>query len=165
MVKYFARVGEHEYVIELDDGQIQVDGEPIDIDLNQVGESELYSVLFGGRSFELLIHADRFDYSVTLRNEQYSVQVEDERTRKLNAGRGVQAVPDGELAVRAPIPGLVVKVLTEASEDVEAGQPLLILEAMKMENEIRAPRGGTVKSVDVAPGQRVEQNAILMVLE
>ena len=165
MVKYFARVGEQEYVIELNDGQVMVDGEPLEIDLTQVGEAELYSVLYGGRSFELLIHAERFNYAVTLRGEQYSIQVEDERTRKLNAGRSPEVLPDGELAVRAPIPGLVVKVLVQDGESVDVGQPLVILEAMKMENEIRAPRAGTVKSCEALAGQRVEQNASLIVLE
>lgn len=165
MVKYFARVGDQEHEIEIDDDVVSVDGIPVEVDLTQVGESELYSVLFDGRSFELLIHADRFNYAVTLRGDQYSVQVEDERTRKLNAGRRVQALPDGEFAVRAPIPGLVVKVFVEQDDDVEESESLLILEAMKMENEIRAPRSGKVKSVDVSPGQRVEQNAVLLVFE
>lgn len=164
-MKYFARIREQEYEVEIEDGVVFLNGEPIDIDLTQVGETELYSVLYDGRSFELLIHAERFDYAVTLRGDQYSVQVEDERTRKLNAGRRTQAVPDGELAVRAPIPGLVVKVLVDDNAEVEEGQPLLILEAMKMENEIRSPKAGTVKAVEVAAGQRVEQNAILLILE
>ena len=65
------------------------------------------------------------------------MQVEDERTRKLNAGRKAPALPDGELAVIAPIPGMVVKVLIETGDNVDEEQSLVILEAMKMENEIR----------------------------
>ncbi|MCB0022198.1 MAG: acetyl-CoA carboxylase biotin carboxyl carrier protein subunit [Caldilinea sp.] len=75
------------------------------------------------------------------------------------------SLPAGELAVVAPIPGLVVKVLAAAGDAIEEGQPLVILEAMKMENEIRSMRPGVIKSVEVAPGQRVEQNAVLIVLE
>ena len=95
----------------------------------------------------------------------FSVQVEDERTRKLNAGRRPAALPDGEFAVKAPIPGLVVKVLAEEGDEVDEGQSLLILEAMKMENELRSPKAGVVKKIEVTPGQRVEQNSILIVLE
>ncbi len=66
---------------------------------------------------------------------------------------------DGHL--KAPIPGLVAKVLVAVGEQVEAGQPLLILEAMKMENEIRAPLSGWIKTLNVAPGQSVSHNELL----
>jgi biotin carboxyl carrier protein len=164
-VKYFVQIEENEYEIEIDDNQILLDGEPIFVDFEHIAQPDLYSLIFGGYSHELLIESERFNYAVTLRGEQYNVQVEDERTRKLNAGRGSAGLPEGEFALKAPIPGLVVKVLTEEGCDVEEGQSLLILEAMKMENELRAPKAGIVKKVDVAPGQRVEQNAILVVLE
>lgn len=164
-MKYYARISDNEYEVEIDEGKVYIDGEEVAIDLEQIAEPELYSMLFGGRSYELLIEADRFDYAVTLRGEQFQVQVEDERSRKLNAGRRTAKLPDGELAVKAPIPGLVVKVLTDVEEEVEEGQPLIILEAMKMENELRSPKAGIVKKVDAVAGQRVEQNAILIVLE
>ena len=122
-------------------------------------------MLYNGRSFEILIEAERFNYGVTLRGERFDVQVEDERTRRLNTGRQVVSIPEGELAIHAPIPGLVVKVLVEVGHTVAADQPLLLLEAMKMENEIRAVRGGVVKQILCVTGQRVEQNSILLVLE
>ena len=164
-MKYYARVGQREYVIEIDRDKTYVDGELVDVDLRQSGASELYSLLYNGLSFELLIQAARFDYGVTSRGERFDVQVEDERTRKLNAGRKAPALPEGELAVIAPIPGLVVKVLVESGDNVDEDQPVVILEAMKMENEIRSPRVGVVKKVQVGSGQRVEQNGILLVLE
>jgi pyruvate carboxylase subunit B len=164
-VKYFARVGEHEYEIEIIGEQVFVDGERIEVDLRQSGAPELYSLLFNGRSYEMLIEAERFNYGVTLRGERFEVQVEDERTRRLNAGRKMPAMPSGELAVTAPIPGLVVKVLVNVGDAIQEEQALVILEAMKMENEIRALRSGVVKKVEVTAGQRVEQNGILLVLE
>jgi len=164
-VRYFARIEENEYEIEIDDNQILLDGQPIFIDFEQIAQPDLYSLLFGGYSHELLIESERFNYAVTLRGEQFNVQVEDERTRKLNAGRKPMALPDGEFALKAPIPGLVVKMLVEDGDEVEDGQSLVILEAMKMENELRSPKAGVVKKVEVVPGQRVEQNAILIVLE
>jgi pyruvate carboxylase subunit B len=164
-VKYFARVGQHEYEIEIEGSQVWVDGELADVDLRQSGAPELYSMLFNGRSYELLIEAERFQYGVSLRGERFEIQVEDERTRRLNAGRKMPALPEGELAVTAPIPGLVVKVLVAVGDLIQEEQPLVILEAMKMENEIRAMRGGVVKKIEVVPGQRVEQNGVLLVLE
>ncbi len=164
-MKYYSRVGQNEYEIEIIDGKVLVDGEAIDVDLRQSGAPELYSVLYNGRSFEMLIEADRFRYGVTLRGERFEVQVEDERTRRLNVGRKMVSTPEGELAIHAPIPGLVVKVLVEVGQTVTDEQPLILLEAMKMENEIRTMRGGIVKQIVCVAGQRVEQNSILIVLE
>jgi biotin carboxyl carrier protein len=164
-VKYFATVGDHEYEIDINEERVLVDGERIDVDLMQIGFPELYSLLYNGRSYELLIEAERFQYSVSLRGDQYQIQIEDERTRRLNAGRKKEALPAGEMAVKAPIPGLVVKILVDEGEAAAEGQPLLILEAMKMENEIRSPRDCVVKKVEVEPGQRVEQNAALIIID
>ena len=164
-MKYYARVGENEYEIEIEDGALFLNGERLDVDLQQSGAPELYSMLFNGRSFELLIEAERFRYGVTIRGDRYDVLVEDERQRRLALGRDLPSLPAGELPVTAPIPGLVVKVLVKEGDEVEDGQPLVILEAMKMENEIRALRSGTVKAVMTAPGQRIEQNGILLILE
>jgi biotin carboxyl carrier protein len=165
VVKYFSRIGQTEYEIEIIDGKVFIDGEAVDVDLRQSGAPELYSLLYNGRSFEMLIEAERWSYDVTLRGERFEVQVEDERTRRLNVGRKMVSVPEGELPIRAPIPGLVVRVLVEVGQQIQDEQPLVLLEAMKMENEIRAPRTGVVKQLSCTAGQRVEQNAVLIVLE
>lgn len=163
-MRYYARVGEREYTVDIEADRVLVDGEPVDVDLKKSGVDELYSVLFGGRSHELLIEPNRYSYDITLKGELYTVQVEDERTRRLSANRRLE-LPEGDVAVTAPIPGLVVKVLVVEGEDVQAGQPLILLEAMKMENELRAVRPGRVKQIKVGAGQRVEQKAVLLVLE
>jgi pyruvate carboxylase subunit B len=158
-------VGEREFVVDIEnDGSVMLDGEPMDVDLRQSGVNELYSLLMGGKSHELLIEAQRYTYDVTLRGELLQVQVEDERARRLSAKRKV-SLPEGDVAIHAPIPGLIVKVLVAEGDEVAADQPVLLLEAMKMENELRAARAGRVKLVKVAPGQRVEQNSVLLVLE
>jgi biotin carboxyl carrier protein len=165
MVKYYAMVGANEYEIEIDGEDIRVNGEPVEVNLAPTGEADLYSILYNGNSYELLLEVSRYNYSVMVRGEQYQVLIEDERTRRLNAARGQSNLPEGEFAVRAPIPGMVGKVLVAEGEQIEENQPLLILEAMKMENEIRSPRACTVKKIEVAPGQRVEQNAVMIVTE
>ena len=70
----------------------------------------------------------------------------------------------GDSAVKAPIPGLVIKVLVTQGDQVQVGQPLIILEAMKMENELRAPRDGVVATVKVKPGNSVNQGETLVTL-
>lgn len=164
-MKYFARVGSTEYEVVIDKDQIFVNGELVVVDLKQSGVPELYSVLFGGRSYDMLVETERSNYAVTFRAEQFHVQVEDERTRRLNTGRKAPAIPHGELAIKAPIPGLVVKILVEKGSEITDGQPVMLLEAMKMENEIRSPRAGIVKSIAATAGRRVEQNEILLILE
>lgn len=163
-MKYFATIEGHEYEIVIEDGQILVDGKAVAVDLVQSGAPELYSLLIDGSSHELLIEDQRQHYLVTLGGEQFQVEVEDERTRRLNAGRRGPALPQGELIVKAPIPGLVVRVLVQEGDEIAEDQSLIILEAMKMENEIRALRPGVVRKIEVTSGQRVEQNASLLVL-
>lgn len=164
-MRYYARIGEREYIIDIEEDEtVLLDGELTTVNLAQSGVKELYSVLLDGHSHELLIEPSHHDYVVTLRDEQYQVQVEDERTRRLNAHRKL-ALPSGDISVTAPIPGLVVKVLVEEGEEIAEQQPLLLLEAMKMENELRAVRPGKVKAVKVSAGQRVNQGDVLLVLE
>ena len=163
-MKYFATIDGREFEVEIEGGQVRVDGEAIDVDLSQSGVPELYSILLDGASYEVLVEEERQEYAVTLRGQQFHVQVEDERSRRLNAGRKGPLIPTGELVVKAPIPGLVVKVLVSEGDDIPEDHPLIILEAMKMENEIRSLRAGVVRTVDVAAGQRVEQGAPLLVL-
>ena len=86
-MKYYARIGAAEYEIIIDKDQLFVNGEPVVVDLKQSGVPELYSILFGGRSYDMLVETERSNYAVTFRGEQFHVQVEDERTRRLNTGR------------------------------------------------------------------------------
>ena len=164
-MKYYARIGENEYEIEIDKDQVLVNGEAVTVDLKQSGVPELYSVLFGGRSYDMLIQSERFDYAVTFHGEQFQVQVEDERTRRLNTGRKAPTLPNGELAIKAPIPGLVVKVLVEKDAQITEGQPLVILEAMKMENEIVSPRDAVIAGVMITKGATVNAGDPLISLE
>lgn len=164
-MKYYSRVGENEYEIEILDDKVFVDGEAVNLDLRQSGALELYSLLYNGRSYEMLIEADRFTYDVTMRGERFEVQVEDERTRRLNMGRKMVSVPEGELPIRAPIPGLVVRILVEEGQTVTDEQPLILLEAMKMENEIRAQVAGKVKQITVKENQTVDKDDLLVVME
>jgi len=152
-------------ILLIDDDEVFVNGELLDVDLTQSGAPELYSLLYNGRSYEMLIESARFQYAVTMRGDRYDVLVEDERKRRLSPAVRHDELPAGEMPVIAPIPGLIIKMLVEEGDEVEEGQPLVILEAMKMENEIRAVRSGTVKTLNASPGQRIEQNGVMLVLE
>lgn len=94
--------------------------------------------------------------------EVWTADVVDERTAQLRALRKDQGKPDAPGLVRAPMPGLVLRVEVEAGQDIAAGSGLVVLEAMKMENEIRSAGPGRVKSVLVEPGQAVEKGTPLV---
>jgi len=93
------------------------------------------------------------------------MRVEDERARRLaETGRGLGA-PSGEVVIKSPMPGLIVAVRVKPGQDVKKGETLVILESMKMENELKAPRDGKVGSVRVEGRQAVEQGQTLATIE
>ena len=97
--------------------------------------------------------------------QRFDVEVVDERTRQIRALTGTRRPASGSGIVVAPMPGLVVRVEVAAGQRVDAGAGLVVVEAMKMENELRAARAAVVAAVHVAPGQAVEKGAPLVTLE
>jgi biotin carboxyl carrier protein len=162
-MKYITTVNQHEYVIEiLDDRHLVVDGQPFAIDFLQVGTQPVYSLLIGGESYEAHIYSDEAIWQVQLRGSMYQAQVEDERERRLRQALGGGQVVQGEFHLKAPMPGLVVAVPVSEGQEVQKGDVLLVLESMKMQNELKAPRAGAVTRIRVAPGDRVEQKQTML---
>ena len=110
---------------------------------------------------------DRRDgvYSLHIEGIEYEVVVRDPKSEMLAKAVGDGPAASAAAEVRAPIPGLITKVLLKAGDAVKKDQPVLCLDAMKLENEIASPRDGTLKSIDVQPGQPVEKGAVLFVVE
>ncbi|MGI9145900.1 MAG: acetyl-CoA carboxylase biotin carboxyl carrier protein subunit [Chloroflexota bacterium] len=96
---------------------------------------------------------------------EFAADVVDEARARLVSVVGGRVATHARRELRAPMPGLLIKVLCQAGDAVEPGQPLVVLQAMKMENELSLPRGGTIKSVGVEPGQSIEQGQVLLVVE
>ncbi len=103
-------------------------------------------------------------YLILIDGIEVEVEVSDSRTRTLGKALGAAPVASGALEVRAPIPGRITRVLRKAGESVRKNDPVLCLDAMKLENEIAAPRDGTLRSVAVRPGQPVEKGQPLFVV-
>jgi biotin carboxyl carrier protein len=167
-MKYYATLDGRTYEIAVDPhGHITVDGLPMHADMREVGRLGLYSLLLDNQSHEVVIEPDprqRSVYHVLVEGTRYTVKVQDERSRRLSlADRSLKA-PQGEVLLKAPIPGLIIRVLVEPGQDVSEGEPLLTLEAMKMENDLRAPRAGTVHEVKVRPGMEVGLGQVLMTI-
>ena len=139
---------------------VVVDGRPIEVDVADAGP-HIASLLVEGRSHEAALERRERGFRVGLRGRVIEVELA-EAVRGAAAPRRVSG---GPARVQAPMPGKLLRVLVSAGEDVGAGQGLVVMEAMKMENEIRAPRAGRVKEAPVREGQAVETGALLVLLE
>ncbi|HJU72466.1 MAG TPA: acetyl-CoA carboxylase biotin carboxyl carrier protein subunit, partial [Gemmatimonadaceae bacterium] len=110
-------------------------------------------------------HGHRGRYSLWIDGYRFDVEALDERTRTIRDMTAASARPSGPAPLVAPMPGLIVRVNARVGDQVLAGQGLVVMEAMKMENELRVTAGGTVKAVLATPGMAVEKGAILVELE
>ncbi|NLT42480.1 MAG: biotin/lipoyl-binding protein [Anaerolineae bacterium] len=155
-MKYIVEVEGRQYRIEFEGERVLVDGAPVRLDVRQIADLQLYSLLIDGESFEVSVEEEAAaQYSVILSGELYSVAVRSE-----DSLTGVARKPSrgGDGVVRAPMPGLVATLAVEVGDEVAAGQTLVVLESMKMENPLQAPAPGQVTEVHVAAGDAVEKN-------
>jgi biotin carboxyl carrier protein len=157
------------YEIEVDDGGVvRVNGQEYLADLQRIADLDLYSLLVDNKSYEVHVQdTERNNYRVMVSAqgyEGYEVRVLDERTYRVAKSTGGLAGAVAEGAIKAPIPGLVVRILVAEGDEVKAGQTVVILQAMKMENELRAQRAGTVATVKCKPGDSVNQGDTLVTL-
>lgn len=164
-MKYVTTIGEHQFVIDINrEGQVTVDGEVIDIDMRQLLDTTMYSIITNGQSHDVRLTEMEESYNVQVSGQIFEVQVEDERTRRLAGLRSLSGISAGEIIIKAPMPGVVIEVPVQPGQKVEAGDIVVILESMKMQNEFKAPRAGKVHTVRVAPGARVDQNMVMVTL-
>lgn len=186
-MRYVATIGEQTYTIglredghqreaTLGDNRVTVDWRPVGgaalsagtDDADQAGH---YSLLLGAQSYDVFVQpvpADDDDgtsrvFEVHVRGHVYRVRLADERARALASLTG-GAHASGDANIRAPMPGLVSNLLVEEGAEVQRGQAVVVLEAMKMENDLPAPRAGIVKRLRVSKGQAVNQGDLLAVI-
>ena len=163
-MKYITIINDTRFEIEIEkDGSLRVNGEPREVDFLALGPS-LYSILMDHRSYEMVIEEREGAYEVLMQGRLYTGEVLDERAQLLAMRRGGLGVESGELSVKSPMPGLIVAIPVTEGQEVKKGQTLVILESMKMQNELKTPRDGIVQRISVAPGQSVEQNKLLITL-
>ena len=162
-MKYLATIGDHTYEIEVrSDREITLDGKPYTVDFQSMGGQPVYSLIHDFQSYEGFVHPTDDGLQVLLRGQLFEVLVEDERQRRLRQSSDIQVSGMGEFQLKAPMPGLVVAVPVEEGQTVPKGANLIILESMKMQNELKSPREGVVQRVRVRPGDRVEHNQVLV---
>ena len=162
-MRYYATVGGRTVEVELGGDGVSVDGRPVEVDLRRVAGTRVRSLLVDGDSHRVVAHRDEGGaWEIHLRGRRVPVEVVDERTRAIREMTGGAGGPAGPKALRAPMPGLVVKVEVEVGEVVEPGRGVVIVEAMKMENELAAEAPGRVEAIRVEEGEAVEKNQVLV---
>ena len=161
-MQYITTVNDEQYSIEIDqEGRITVDGQGLDVDFHPLSEGGILSLILNNRSLEAIVEERDQAWEVLIRGELYTVQVQDERAYRLAMARGVTAEMTGEAVIKSPMPGLIIAVPVEEGQLVSKGDQIVILESMKMENELRSPRDGVVKRLHVQPGASVEKDQLL----
>lgn len=129
-------------------------------------EAGVYTLLLDGRVYECRIEGAAAEGGATrveIRGRTYEATLLD--PRKLRGARGAAGTGEGRAAVVAPMPGKVVRVLVEQGEEVEAGQPVVVVEAMKMQNELKTPRAGVIVELHAQVGATVNAGEVLAVIE
>jgi len=171
-VKYYVTLRARAHEIDVSGGHVTVDGERLAAQLVAVPGTPLRHLLLAGRSWTVAAQPLEgsgegqapLHWALGAVGERFEVAVVDERTRDIQALTGQTRAPASGGVVKAPMPGLVVRVEVAAGQRVAMGAALVVVEAMKMENELRAPRPGVVETIHVAAGQAVEKGAPLVTL-
>lgn len=161
-MKYVTTINNKTFEIDIQrDGSLLVNGERREVDFLALGPS-LYSILMDGLSHELVIEERDDQVEVLMRGKLYAGKVMDERAQLMASRGGGAGAESGDTVIKSPMPGLVVAVKVEPGQVVQAGQTVVILESMKMQNELKSPRSGVIHEVNISAGQSVEQGKVLV---
>lgn len=162
-MRYISTIDGREFDIEImDDHHVRIGGRVIAVNFESVSGQPVYSLILDGKSFESFVYESDDEWQVLLRGRQYQVKVEDEREKRLKAAAGGGVAEGGEFHLKAPMPGLVVAIPVSEGQEIQKGQVLVILESMKMQNELKAPRDGVIQRIKVKAGETVEQKQTLL---
>jgi pyruvate carboxylase subunit B len=166
-MKYFVRVGQAQHEIALDGETVTLDGKAFKAHVEDIPGTPLQLLSVGNERFRILARrgAERGAYDISIEGHRLPVEALDERARVIRQLSGASKKRAGAGNLVAPMPGLVVRINVKEGDAVRAGQGLVVMEAMKMENELRASANATVKRVAITPGSAVEKGALLLELE
>jgi biotin carboxyl carrier protein len=161
---YTVDIGARQLTVTLTSDGVLLDGVEVPAAVVQVPGSPIQMLRLGDTVHELIAHPaeHRGAFTISLDDQRLEVEALDERARAVRSLRAAAGGGVGAEPVRAPMPGLVTRILVSLGEEVKAGARLVVMEAMKMENELRAKADGRVRSIAVAPGTAVEKGALLV---
>lgn len=162
-MRYFVTIEDEVLEVEIDGGRVTLNGAPVAAEMLCAGSSAVRSMRLGHRSHTVVTGNGKGDDRVLfLDGRRVALTVVDERTRRIREMSGAAGGAAGPRPLKAPMPGLVVKVEVEEGQAVTEGQGLVIVEAMKMENELKADSDALVAHVLVEEGQAVEKDQVLI---
>jgi biotin carboxyl carrier protein len=165
-MKYRVLIAGRSFEVQVDGDRVVLDGTPLEARLAAVPGTPLVHLLLGTESWTMAVEPleSAGQWALSTCGERAEVRVVDERTDEGAGAAAPRASGEAGGTLKAPMPGLVLRVEVEVGQRVEAGAGLVVVEAMKMENELRAPGAGVVRTVHVAAGQAVERGAPLVTL-
>ncbi len=163
-MKFEIQINGRKRVVEIErqDRRWRLDGRDVAADVVEV-VAGTYSILIGGQAFEARVEARGAGLLVHVDSQEFAAVVIDPRQWRRRRGAAALA-SEGRQLVTAPMPGKVVRLLVSPGDRVEAGQGVLVVEAMKMQNEIRSPKRGSVERLMVAEGQAINAGEVLVVI-
>jgi biotin carboxyl carrier protein len=166
-MKYLVDVAGIRVEVDLDGEEAVVAGTRYTVHLADVEGTPVRLVTIGAAQHRVIATPGdtRGRYALAIDGWRFPVEALDERTRAIRDLSNATAKAAGPAAIIAPMPGLVVRIAVEVGDRVVAGQGVVVMEAMKMENELRAARDGRVREVGVSEGQSVDAGAVLLVVE
>jgi pyruvate carboxylase subunit B len=166
-MKYIVTLGDRRVTVDVGPDGLEIDGQRVAASLADVEGTPVRLVTIGDVVHRVVVRRreGRGHYHLWLDGFTYEVEALDERTRTIRDLTAAAAGPAGPQPLVAPMPGLIVRVNVQPGDEVTPGQGLVVMEAMKMENELRAAGAGKVKAVRVSPGTAVEKGAVLVELE
>ncbi len=164
-MNYFSKINQSETSIEIDDKSVLVDGNSVNCNLVAINSNGLHLLTVNGKTHEVFCTKKNGNCDISFANFNFSITVDDEKSRNLKKLIKVENVVPDHFDIKAPMPGLVVKVNVTEGDSVTKGQSLVIIEAMKMENEICAPNDGTITQLFAKEGFSVDKDTVLIALQ
>jgi biotin carboxyl carrier protein len=166
-VKYFVDVDGQPMVVNAEAGRVEIGDESVAVELVQATAAPVYLLAIDGvvHSVVATRGSAQGEYTIWTDEHRLEVEVLDERSHAIRDATATSGTQKGPARLLAPMPGLIVRVTVQVGDSVEAGQSLVVMEAMKMENELRAATPGTVKSIPVEVGTAVEKGVVLVEME
>lgn len=168
-MKYFVRIGDRELLVNLDADGVHFGDELVQAHVEDVSGTPVHMVTIGSEVHRVLVRRDRERgkgcYALWVGGYRFDVEALDERSKVIRELSGDGDKPKGPAPIIAPMPGLIVRVNVQIGEEVQSGQGVVVMEAMKMENELRSTSAGKVKAILAQPGTAVEKGMRLVELE
>lgn len=155
----------HEICIEADETNVTIDGRPVAVDFQRLSNGRLHAIMLDNSNYEFELVRNNGGFDIWHNNGQIRAEVSDEKSERFKKLMGASATKAKASALHAPMPGLVIKIEVEPGQHVKKGDGLVIIEAMKMENELKAHHAAVIKEIKIKPGQPVDKNQILIVFE